>query len=178
MLLTVARLRCGVGGRLLKRLQSSATAAGGGKTRRRALPQPLTLTPTAEKFLRILHGSRQGNERGGGGGRGSDGGGGGGGGGNDCKGFLLSIDQAPNNMHMVFSFDFIHAEGVKEHSVGGGAGSLMGAEKVPFAEDGSLALYIDSTALMKVLGATVDYDQAKSSLVILNSDGEEVSPET
>ena len=158
-------VRSGVGGRLLRRLQSSSASARGARKRRRVLPQPLTLTPTAEKFLRILHSSRQ---EGGGGAVGEI----------DCKGFLLSIDQAPNNMHMVFSFDFVDAQGLSERGVGENVGGLVGTEMVPFTNDSSLALYIDSTALMKVLGATVDYDQTKSSLVILDPDGKEVSPET
>ena len=138
-----------------------------GKTRpRRALPAPLTLTADAEKFLRILHGQHTASK----------------GEVSPNKGYLLSINQAPNNMHMVFSFDFIDAKGVTARTVisgkaGSSGGLMVGADKVAFAEDDSLALYIDSSALMKVLGATVDFDHEKSSLVILDADGNELSPE-
>eukprot|EP00946_MAST-07B_sp_MAST-7B-sp1_P001857 g1857.t1 len=126
--------------------------------------RPLTITPTAEKFLRVLHQSRQGGDEE-----------------NNfedhAKGFRLSLNQAPNNLHMVFSFDFLDPDWLNEHE-SGTPGKFFPMEKVSFAEDESLALYIDSSALMKVLGTTVDYDASKSSLVILDSDGTEVSPES
>ena len=75
---------------------------------------------------------------------------------------------------MVFSFDFVDPDWLKERE----SGQVVPIEKVVFSEDESLALYIDSTALMKVLGATVDYDKSKSSLVILDPNGKEVSPES
>ena len=90
-----------------------------------------------------------------------------------AKGFRLSLNQAPNNLHMVFSFDFLDPDWLNEHE-SGTPGKFFPMKKVSFAEDESLALYIDSSALMKVLGTTVDYDASKSSLVILDSDGTEV----
>ena len=115
---------------------------------RRELPKALKITPAAEKFLGMLQTSRSNDER---------------------KGFVLSIKQAPNNLQMVFAFDFVSSEDDTNKGF---------ADKVPFAEDDSLALYIDSSALMKVLGTTVDYDNFRSSLVVLNPEGEEVSPDT
>ena len=71
-------------------------------------------------------------------------------------------------MHMVFRFDFLSAD----------EAAITTAEKAPIGEDGALALYIDSSALMKVLGATVDFDTESRSLVVLDKSGEPIIPDT
>ncbi len=142
--------------RLLRHPRRLVAAAAGAARRhyaaptppaaRRALPPPVAVSPAAQDFLGRLAASAP------------------------CRvaGFTLSLDQAQSNMHMVFRFDILSADGA----------ATTTAEKAPFGDDDALALYVDSSALMKVLGATVDFDTESRSLVVLDKHGEPIIPDT
>ena len=68
-------------------------------------------------------------------------------------------------MHMQFTFDFI-TQDERDNSKD---------EKVVYDEENQLFLHVDESALMKVLGSTVDY---QDGLKVLNKEGFELSPET
>jgi len=83
----------------------------------------------------------------------------------ETGGFRLSLIQADNNMQMQFSFDFLTLEEAKESK----------DERIMFDEKQQMALHVDESALMKVLGSTVDFDDG---LKVLDKTGFELSPET
>jgi|TARA_B110000090_G_C13029028_1_gene311092 Fe-S cluster assembly iron-binding protein IscA len=83
----------------------------------------------------------------------------------ETGGFRLALTQAESNMHMQFTFDFI-TQDERDNSKD---------EKVVYDEENQLFLHVDESALMKVLGSTVDY---QDGLKVLNKEGFELSPET
>jgi Fe-S cluster assembly iron-binding protein IscA len=85
----------------------------------------------------------------------------------ETGGFRLSLTQADNNMHMQFSFDFITVEDAK----------ISKEERVHFDKEKNLSLHVDESALMKVLGSTVDFE-LDGGLKIMDKEGIELSPET
>ena len=83
----------------------------------------------------------------------------------EMGGFRLSLVQADNNMYMQFAFDFLTPEDA----------TLSKDERVVYDKENNLALHVDESALMKVLGSTVDFNDG---LKVMDKQGFELSPET
>lgn len=128
---------------LFARLPLSSTRVRSFAMKRRPLPPPVTLTSQAQKFFQALHSQKP-----------------------DTGGFRLSLEQADNNMHMQFEFEFLTKTDAEQSK----------NERVVFDDEKKLALHVDESALMKVLGSTIDFDDQR--LIVLDKQGFELSPET
>ena len=69
-------------------------------------------------------------------------------------------------MHMQFEFEFLTKTDAEQSK----------NERVVFDDEKKLALHVDESALMKVLGSTIDFDDQR--LIVLDKQGFELSPET